>query len=70
MEIEETTDIKDDPLLNNSSDALKNSASEPNVSPTQSLTSKSLRHDFLFKVIFLLLIFMEIIYRHLIKCEY
>ena len=63
MEIEETADKKDDPLLNNNSDSLKNSSSDPNVSPTQSLTSKSLRHDFLFKVIFSLLIFMKIICR-------
>ena len=50
MEVEEAENVKSDPLLNNNSESLKNSSSDPSLTPSQSITSASIRHDFLFKV--------------------
>jgi len=50
MEVEEVENVKNDPLLNNNSESLKNSSSDPNLTPSQSIASASIRHDFLFKI--------------------
>ena len=50
MEVEEVENVKSDPLINNNSESLKNSSSDPSLTPSHSLTSASIRHDFLFKV--------------------
>jgi len=50
MEVEEVENVKSDPLINNNSESLKNSSSDPSLTPSHSLTSASIRHDFLFKI--------------------
>ena len=46
----EDDSVKNYPLINNNSESLKNSSSDPSLTPSQSITSASIRHDFLFKV--------------------